>query len=65
MRRVRRWNEPRVLSSSLGERTTASVVAFLEDGSIEVGNQAKAQIILDPKHTVCSAKRLIGRFYFS
>ena len=57
--------KPRVLPSSLGERTTASVVAFREDGSIEVGNQAKAQIILDPKHTVCSAKRLIGRFYFS
>jgi molecular chaperone DnaK len=41
------------------------VVAFRADGSIEVGNQAKAQIILDPKHTVSSAKRLIGRFYFS
>ena len=58
-------DKPRVLANTLGERTTASVVAFREDGSIDVGNQAKAQIILDPKHTVCSAKRLIGRFYFS
>ncbi len=57
--------EPRVLQNRSGERTTASVVAFREDGSIEVGNQAKAQVILDPKHTVSSAKRLIGRFYFS
>ncbi|MEE9280375.1 MAG: Hsp70 family protein [Myxococcota bacterium] len=58
-------DEPLVLANALGERTTASVVAFREDGSIDVGNQAKAQIILDPKHTVSSAKRLIGRFYFS
>ena len=56
---------PRVLPNRSAERTTASVVAFREDGSIAVGNQAKAQIILDPKHTVSSAKRLIGRFYFS
>ena len=47
---------PRVLPNRSAERTTASVVAFREDGSIAVGNQAKAQIILDPKHTVSSAK---------
>ena len=57
--------KPRVLQNRNCERTTASVVAFREDGSIEVGNRAKAQVILDPKHTVSSAKRLIGRFYFS
>ncbi len=56
---------PRVLPNRSAEQTTASVVAFREDGSIAVGNQAKAQVILDPKHTVSSAKRLIGRFYFS
>jgi molecular chaperone DnaK len=57
--------EPQVLANGRGERTTASVVAFREDGQIEVGNQAKAQVIRDPKNTVSSAKRLIGRFYFS
>jgi molecular chaperone DnaK len=54
-----------VLPNAFGERTTASVVAFAEDGSINVGNQAKARIILDPRNTVSSAKRLIGRYFFS
>jgi molecular chaperone DnaK len=56
---------PKVLPNAYGEPTTASVVAFAEDGTITVGNQAKARIILDPKHTVSSAKRLIGRYIFS
>ena len=55
----------RVLRNAFGEPTTASVVAFGEDGSITVGNQAKARVILDPRHTVSSAKRLIGRYSFS
>jgi len=57
--------EPRVLPNILGERITASVVAFHEDGRIQVGNTAKAQILRDPRHTVSSAKRLIGRYFFS
>ncbi len=57
--------EPQVLPNSFGERTTASVVAFQEDGAIEVGNRAKARVILDPRNTVSSAKRLIGRYFFS
>ena len=57
--------EPEVLPNSFGERTTASVVAFQEDGAIEVGNRAKARVILDPRNTVSSAKRLIGRYFFS
>jgi molecular chaperone DnaK len=55
----------RVLPNAYGEHTTASVVAFAEDGSITVGNAAKANIIHDPAHTVSSSKRLIGRYYFS
>ena len=54
-----------VLPNAYGEPTTASVVAFREDGSIVVGNAAKANIIHDPRHTVCSSKRLIGRYFFS
>jgi molecular chaperone DnaK len=54
-----------VLPNAYGESTTASVVALREDGSITVGNAAKANIIHDPKHTVYSAKRLIGRYFFS
>ncbi|MCP4007315.1 MAG: Hsp70 family protein [bacterium] len=56
---------PVVLANEFDEHTTASVVAFKEDGSVNVGNQAKAQVILDPKNTVSSAKRLIGRYSFS
>ena len=58
-------DRPRVLANAFGERTTASVVGFGEDRSINVGNQAKARVILDPKHTVSSSKRLIGRYFFS
>ena len=57
--------EPQVLANGFDERTTASVVSFTEDGEILVGNQAKARIVLDPRHTVSSAKRLIGRYSFS
>jgi molecular chaperone DnaK len=57
--------QPRVLKNGAGEVTTASVVHFAENGTITVGNRAKANIILDPKHTVASAKRLIGRYIFS
>src|SRR4030095_2210008 len=54
-----------VLPNAYGENITASVVHFQEDASIVVGNAAKARIIHDPKHTVYSAKRLIGRYFFS
>jgi len=54
-----------VLDNVFGERTSASVVHFHEDGSVEVGNSAKAKVIHAPAQTVSSAKRLIGRYYFS
>jgi molecular chaperone DnaK len=60
-----RGGEVRVLDNAFGERTSASVVHFREDGSVEVGNSAKAQVIHAPESTVSSAKRLIGRYYFS
>jgi molecular chaperone DnaK len=62
---IARGDRVEVLSNAYGENITASVVAFQEDGSITVGNAAKANIIHDPLHTVSSAKRLIGRYYFS
>ncbi len=54
-----------VLANTYGEHVTASVVAFDEDGGITVGNAAKANVIHDPVNTVSSAKRLIGRYFFS
>jgi molecular chaperone DnaK len=62
---VMREGSARVLANAQGESTTASVVVIREDHGILVGNAAKANIIHDPKHTVCSAKRLIGRVYVS
>jgi molecular chaperone DnaK len=62
---VMRDGKVEVLSNAYGEYTTASVVAFREDGTINVGNSAKANIIHSPRRTVHSAKRLIGRFFFS
>ena len=62
---VTRGREVEVLANAYGEHVTASVVAFSEDGTITVGNAAKANIIHEPKHTVYSAKRLIGRYFFS
>ena len=60
-----RGHEVQVLPNAYGEHTFASVASFAEDGSITVGNAARANIIHDPEHTVSSAKRLIGRYFFS
>jgi molecular chaperone DnaK len=57
--------QPTVIPNEWGDRTHASVVSFLEDGSVLVGNAAKKSIITNAENTVYSAKRLIGRYYFS
>lgn len=54
-----------VIPNEWGERTHASVVSFLDDGTVLVGNSAKRNIITNAENTVYSSKRLIGRFYFS
>jgi len=56
---------PQVLPNEWGERTHASCVSFLEDGTVLVGNGAKKNIITNAENTIYSAKRLIGRFFFS
>jgi molecular chaperone DnaK len=50
-----------IISNSEGARTTPSVVAFTKTGERVVGQAAKRQSITNPKNTVFSAKRLIGR----
>ncbi|RJS27926.1 molecular chaperone DnaK [Corallococcus sp. H22C18031201] len=57
--------QPVVIPNEWGETTHASCVSFLDDGSVLVGNAAKRNIITNPESTVYSAKRLIGRYYFS
>jgi len=53
--------EPVVIPNSEGARTTPSVVAFAKNGERLVGQAAKRQAVTNPRNTVFSAKRLIGR----
>jgi molecular chaperone DnaK len=57
--------KPVVIPNEWGERVHASVVSFLGPGHVLVGNSAKRNIITHAENTVYSAKRLIGRYYFS
>jgi molecular chaperone DnaK len=50
-----------VIPNAEGARTTPSVVAFTEGGERLVGQLARRQSILNPKGTIYSAKRFIGR----
>ncbi|MET9338770.1 molecular chaperone DnaK [Nonomuraea sp. NPDC003804] len=53
--------QPTVIPNSEGSRTTPSVVAFTEQGERLVGQLARRQAILNPKGTIYSAKRFMGR----
>jgi len=53
--------EPIVIPNAEGARTTPSVVAFTKSGERLVGQAAKRQAITNPRNTVFSAKRFIGR----
>ena len=55
--------EPTVIPNAEGGRTTPSAVAFRPDGEVLVGVLAKRQAITNPKNTVMSIKRFMGRKY--
>src|SRR5882757_8565157 len=55
--------KPTVIPNAEGSRTTPSVVAFTPQGDRLVGQLARRQAILNPKGTIYSAKRFIGRRY--
>ena len=58
---VMEGGEPLVLENSEGKRTTPSVVAFSKTGERLVGDAAKRQAITNPRNTVYSVKRFMGR----
>ncbi|MBT4211658.1 MAG: Hsp70 family protein, partial [Porticoccaceae bacterium] len=54
-------DKPKVIENAEGARTTPSVVAYVDDGEILVGQSAKRQAVTNPENTVYAVKRLIGR----
>ncbi len=60
---VMEGNEPVVIPNSEGRRTTPSVVAFMDNGNGErkIGDPAKRQAITNPKNTISSVKRFMGK----
>src|SRR5207247_8594734 len=58
---VMEGDQPKVLINSQGSRLTPSVVAFTEKGERLVGQVAKHQQVTNPKNTVFSIKRFMGR----
>jgi molecular chaperone DnaK len=58
---VMEGNEPVVIANSEGARTTPSIVAFLDNGEKKVGAPAKRQAITNPKNTIASVKRFMGK----
>ncbi len=55
--------QPKVLENKEGARTTPSVVAISKSGERLVGQLAKRQAVTNPKNTIYSAKRMIGRSF--
>lgn len=60
---VMQGNEPVVIANSEGSRTTPSIVGFTKTGERVVGQPAKRQAITNPKNTVYSIKRFMGRSF--
>jgi len=51
---------PIVIANSEGSRTTPSIVGFTKDKEIVIGEQARRQLVLNPKNTFYNLKRFIG-----
>lgn len=60
---VMEGDKVRVIENAEGDRTTPSVVAYLDNNEIIVGQPAKRQAVTNPANTIYAAKRLIGRRY--
>jgi len=62
---VMEGSEPVVIANNEGRRTTPSVVAFLDNGNGErkIGDAAKRQAVINPRNTISSIKRFMGKKY--
>ena len=55
--------EYKIIPNAEGNRTTPSIVAFTKNGERLVGQTAKRQAVTNPRNTIFSIKRLMGRKY--
>ena len=60
---VMEGSEPTVIPNAEGKRTTPSVIAFVEDSEIKVGDSAKRQAVTNPTKTISSIKRFMGNTF--
>jgi len=60
---VMEGDKVKVIENAEGARTTPSIVAYLDNNEIRVGQPAKHQAVTNPKNTIYAVKRLIGRRY--
>jgi len=57
---VMEGGDPQVIQNEEGKRTTPSIVAFIDNGEVKVGDPAKRQAVTNPTNTIYSTKRFIG-----
>jgi molecular chaperone DnaK len=58
---VMEGGKARVIENAEGDRTTPSIVAYIDNGEVIVGQPAKRQAVTNPVNTLYGVKRLIGR----
>src|SRR3990167_11137985 len=60
---VMEGDKVKVIENAEGARTTPSIVAYLDNNEVRVGQPAKHQMVTNPENTIYASKRLIGCRY--